>query len=127
MNLARRVIRRKPSSSTTVVAATLVAGAAAVDAADVDCGNGFDGASGSGGREEGADGCDARDEGCECARKPAVAPLLLLGGTCGGAFIGTLSAGPGPHIGGLPGGHAFRGGGPSMCLAMMPASTASLS
>ncbi len=99
MNLARRVIRRKPSSSTTDVAATLVAGAAAVDAADVDRGRGFSEASGSGGREEGADGCDPRDEGCDCARELAVAPPL--GGGCGGAA--------------------------NLCLAMRPASTASLS
>ncbi len=99
MNLARRVIRRKPSSSTTDVAATLVAGAAAVDAADVDCGRGFSVASGSGRCEEGADGCDPRDEGCERARELAVAPLL--GGCCGGAA--------------------------SLCLAMRPACTASLS
>ena len=80
MNLARRVIRRKPSSSTTVVAATLVAGAAAVDAADVDCGLGFRVASGSGGRrEEGAECCDPCDEGCDGARELA-ALLSPLGG-----------------------------------------------
>ena len=81
MNLARRVIRRKPSSSTTAVAATLVAGAAAVDAADVDCGLArFRVASGSGGRrEEGAECCDPCDEGREGARELA-SLLSPLGG-----------------------------------------------
>ncbi len=80
MNRARRAIRREPSSSTTDVAATLVAGAAAVDAADVDCGLGLRVASGSGRREEGAECCDPCDEGCDGARKLAWLLSPVLGG-----------------------------------------------